>query len=92
LVPYVKVPEYEKHAASLRHYPNPASDFIFVDCGELQPKAIFVFDENGRELRRIACDNNIIAVSLMGLPSGTYFLKAVSSDGTTAVGRFMKVE
>lgn len=92
LVPYVKVPEYEKHIVSLHLYPNPASDFIFVDCGELQPEAIFVFDENGRQLRRIGCDNDIMAVSLVGFPAGTYLLKAVSSDGTTAVGRFVKAD
>ncbi|MCK9339374.1 MAG: T9SS type A sorting domain-containing protein [Bacteroidales bacterium] len=92
LVPYVKVPEYKKPTSSLHLYPNPASTFIFVDCGKLQPEAIFIFDENGRELRRVRCNNDTTVVNLMGLPAGTYFLKTVGSDGTSAVGKFVKVE
>jgi hypothetical protein len=92
LVPYVKVPEYQSPPLKLRIWPNPASSFISVDCGDMRPEIILLFDENGRELRRISCDNTLTVISLVGLPDGTYLLKAVSSDGTTAVGRFVKAE
>ena len=92
LVPYVKVPEYKSPSLKLRLWPNPASSFISVDCGDMQPKTILMFDENGKELRRISCNNNLAVISLVGFPAGTYLLKAVSSDGTTAVGRFVKAE
>ena len=92
LIPYVKVPEYKSPSSQLRIWPNPASGFISADCGDMLPKTILLFDENGRELRRISCNNNLTVISLVGLPAGTYLLKAVSSDGTTAIGRFVKVE
>ena len=92
LVPYVKVPEYQSPPLKLRIWPNPASSFISADCGDMRPETILLFDENGRELRRISCDNTLTVISLVGLPDGTYLLKAVSSDGTTAVGRFVKAE
>ena len=92
LIPYVKTPDYQKPTLKLRIWPNPASSFISVDCGDMQPKTILLFDENGRELRRISCNNTLTVISLVGLPAGTYLLKAVSSDGTTAIGRFVKAE
>ena len=92
LVPYVKIPDYQKPSSQLRIWPNPASGFISADCGDMLPNTILLFDVNGRELRRISCNNNLAVISLVGFPAGTYLLKAVSSDGTTAVGRFVKAE
>ena len=92
LVPYVKVPEYKSPSSQLRIWPNPASSFISADCGDMLSKTILLFDENGRELRRISCSNTLTVISLVGFPAGTYLLKAVSSDGATAIGRFVKVK
>jgi hypothetical protein len=62
-------------------YPNPAHDILRIDApGFFLFKSIELYDINGRSVRQF--DKDAMALNVGGLPSGTYFLKIETNDGS----------
>jgi len=77
----------------LRVYPNPTSDFIFVQ-GEQAIEAGHTFvltDALGREWAQAPLAAMISSIDLRGLPSGVYFYRIVAPSGLVRqAGKVMK--
>jgi len=71
-------------------YPNPASDFIQVILPKNLTATAFVYDINGREVRRQSIENtNQVKFEINGLSKGYYFVK-LQNGKTNYTGKFIK--
>ena len=72
----------EKSLVSIKIYPNPAANLIFLDYDmqQLEISQLELVDETGRRLRSFKSAERII--ELKGLPSGQYYLQIGLKDGT----------
>jgi Secretion system C-terminal sorting domain len=71
-------------------WPNPASDYINIDAGDLQmsgPSFITITDLNGRELIRVLFNNK---VDISSLKDGIYFLVINVNGSPAGYNRFIK--
>lgn len=80
---------------SMHIYPNPTSNSItlqFINHELVNGDIIQVFDMNGREIKSIqnTTSNNVFEVYLGSVPSGIYFLKAISNNQTFS-GKVIKL-
>lgn len=65
----------------LQIYPNPASDFIFINANNLYTE-ITIYDSNGLIVTRTFNDGNeTYSVDVSGFNSGIYIVKVTSDDG-----------
>ncbi|MCC5916236.1 MAG: T9SS type A sorting domain-containing protein [Cryomorphaceae bacterium] len=58
----------------LRMYPNPTSDWLYIDCQEI-PDEIGVFDFNGRPIKTNMTKDETIGIDMSQQPAGTYLLR-----------------
>ena len=77
--------------ASIRHntqphsigvYPNPTAEFIRLDMGNLKVLDVHVLDAQGKEV--LHCNPQDRQLHVGHLPSGTYVLRAQTSQGMTS--------
>ena len=66
-------------------YPNPASDYILINYGEVKVSSIKIIDITGRNVLTNSLKNQINKIYLNGLESGTYFLKFNSINGNHVI-------
>ena len=78
----------ENDAATMRLYPNPATDKLQVESAE-RIERYEVYDMKGALLRQGAVGSHAFGLDLEALPAGTYLLKTVS-EGNVTTRRFMK--
>ena len=70
--------------------PNPTSEQLTIDNGQLTMNTITIHDVLGRTILLIKDnDKRIIALNVSKLPSGVYFL-TVRSEKFTATKKFVK--
>lgn len=75
----------------IRVFPNPANDFIKIESKHMIKK-IEILDVNGKIVKLIS---NLTAepsdsISIQGLVSGNYFVKATFEDGSVATEKLIK--
>lgn len=63
--------------------PNPARDYVDVECGTVSSGAVTIRDAAGREVAQAKLRNSRTRISIRKLPVGTYFVTLVSSAGTS---------
>ena len=66
-------------------YPNPASDYIRINYGEVEVTSIKIIDITGRNVLTNSLNNKINKIYLNGLESGTYFMKFNSINGNHVI-------
>lgn len=69
--------------------PNPATDKLKVDNGQIHIKELYIYDVVGKEVKRFKGNNTKITVSVDDLCSGVYIVKALSENGI-AIKKFVK--
>jgi len=70
---------------SLRVYPNPAGDRLFLDAAAPM-KEVLLYDTQGR---RVAAFTQVLELDLSQVPTGLYQLLATDADGQVYVARFV---
>ena len=70
--------------------PNPASDFIDVDCSGNTVQSIELISVEGRSLGFVYPDRTTVRMPLSHLSSGIYVVKAMLKDGKIISARFVK--
>ncbi|MCB0680746.1 MAG: amidohydrolase family protein, partial [Saprospiraceae bacterium] len=75
----------------LRLFPNPASDFLTVECPGQQIRRIDLFASNGEWVWSVNGGNSAqVTFTPERLPSGSYFLRARLADGRARVRPFVR--
>lgn len=81
---------YYKNKNIMNIWPNPASDFINIESGDLQlygSSYITITDLNGRQLINVAYNNK---VDITSLHEGLYFIIINVNGAPVGYGRFIK--
>jgi hypothetical protein len=68
----------------IKAFPNPTSDIITLECGDISIQNIQIIDASGRviyQLNEVASDNNRVEIThLQSLSTGLYFIKVLSTE------------
>jgi hypothetical protein len=59
---------------SVKIYPNPASDFVNIDCGQTGSLQIQLFDLSGNKLKSLHSINGNTTINVKDLKPGSYFV------------------
>ena len=88
LIPF----ESNANEESLLLNPNPATDFIDVNCSAYQVKSLELISVDGRSLGFVYPDfnNPSVRLPLSHLGAGIYVVKAKMQSGKTISARFIK--
>ena len=76
-------------SSGVRLYPNPATDELTVDNGQIYMKELYIYDVVGKEVKHLKSSNTKITVSVGDLCPGVYMVKVLSEDGI-AMKKFVK--
>ncbi len=68
-------------------YPNPASDYVYLNVAALSPSMVWIYDRQGRLVDTKVLAGNVLNVK--DLPSGVYFVKVQTRDGVKT-SKFIK--
>ena len=60
-------------------YPQPATDRLYLDYGDLQLRSIQLLQLDGKALSGMLAPQR--SLSLVGVPAGVYLLKVVAESG-----------
>ncbi len=71
-------------------FPNPVSEMIYIKC-QLEMQEIGIFDIMGNQVETHITDDDDVSLNVGGLPSGTYVLQIMCSDGTRLTRKFVKI-
>lgn len=73
-------------------FPNPATEWVIVECEEYQDTEVLIYDAFGRELKRVYLSDSQLRVDISSFPQGVYqlTLKKVNGSVPLGVSRFMK--
>ena len=84
------VPMVEDIASKLYIYPNPASDVLHIDLPSSDFTHVSVLNMLGNVVREVTLQpgENSLDLSIAGIPSAVYVLRAVNKNGATAAARF----
>ncbi|RIV24876.1 T9SS C-terminal target domain-containing protein [Fibrisoma montanum] len=77
----------EDSALSWKHYPNPTSDVLHVDCRKA-PTEVFVADVTGKIVLRTVPTERRFTLNMVSFPTGIYFLK-INNGKTWESARFI---
>ncbi len=68
---------------TLNVYPNPASEKVYLNTGNLNNEIDFLFisDENGKILKKFNINSKIFTFATDDLPSGWYIINALNKEG-----------
>ncbi len=70
--PVLSVPELDNYTFQI--YPNPTSDYLFVDFKTSKPKTISLYSVNGKKLLSKSIETSEIKLDISHLNSGIYLL------------------
>ena len=93
----VIVDENEDTQGTLVLFPNPATDYSFARvsiANKIDPEIneIHVFSQNGEEVLSLTENSNVMRLDVSSLPSGLYFVKAVSIEGDVFSGKLQVIK
>ena len=77
---------------NVKIYPNPTTDELKIESGELKIENITIFDTYGRILKVESRKQNVereILINISELPTGAYFLQ-ITTDGGEVVRKVLK--
>jgi hypothetical protein len=74
---------------SIKIYPNPASNTLFVETNGNEVNSAIIIDYAGRVVAQYAITSNKLAINTSTLPSGTYILSLMNAIQNTTI-RFVK--
>jgi hypothetical protein len=69
-------------------YPNPTSDYLFIESGSNQLDKLEIWNMNGEKMSN---QNFINRIDLSDLSSGIYLLKVKDQSGKSHIKRFVKI-
>ncbi|MFN7777222.1 T9SS type A sorting domain-containing protein, partial [Flavobacterium sp.] len=75
--------------SKIKVYPNPTSDFLFIDTIEKQIQKIEFFDLQGRLIKTINENKDKYEIDISNLQSATYLVK-LSTETNSETIRFVK--
>lgn len=75
----------ETVTSEIRIYPNPSSDFIFIENPLKETLELEIMDITGAVLKRITIHERTNKISLFGLSSGNYIIKIKQRDSVTNI-------
>lgn len=73
-------------------FPNPASDEIQIDYGNMPVAAAYISNATGTVIREMLGDELVQKIGITHLPDGIYFLNCITVEGKKTVRRFVKVK
>jgi hypothetical protein len=76
-------------ALALSVYPNPASPTASVTIETAQPTSLRLYDRTGRLVREEPSAQRNRTLSLSGLATGLYLVRATAPDGTVATSKLL---
>ncbi len=84
----VKLPQ----SSALNIIQNPVQNMLQVQVNSGEPKTnyLVVYDCSGRRLKTANVSNGLQTIDISTLPSGTYILQLITSDGQICNERFVK--
>ncbi len=77
-------------SSSLKVYPNPVSEHLFVELNSEEIQAMFIRSIDGKTNRQIAITNSTMQINVADLTEGIYILQVVQKDGTLKNQKFIK--
>lgn len=77
-----------KFDQSVKVYPNPASTIFTIEASS-DIKSVQLYDIQGRQLQALSAEGQSRQIDVSALPSGIYFVKAATQNGT-AVQKVVK--
>jgi hypothetical protein len=89
--PYVGINHYVEDVASIKVWPNPTSNILYVESDSSPIECITIMDLNGRIIMKEKVGDNSFVVNAARLPAGLYLLETVCK-GARTVEKFVKVD
>jgi predicted outer membrane repeat protein len=78
-----------KTANTIKVYPNPATETIYISNAPIGTK-LTIYDLSGKIANQYSIHNNIEAISINSLPTGTYIMQFIQTSGQRASVQFIK--
>ena len=89
--PYVGINHYVEDVASIKVWPNPTSNILYVESDNSPIDCVTIMDLNGRIIMKEKVGDNSFVVNAARLPAGLYLLETVCK-GARTVEKFVKVD
>ena len=89
--PYVGINHYVEDVASIKVWPNPTSNILYVESDSSPIDCVTIMDLNGRIIMKEKVGDNSFVVNAARLPAGLYLLETVRK-GARTVEKFVKVD
>ena len=81
--------DHSTKPGSLSVFPNPSSDYIYIDAAE--SLIVSVFDMHGRKLMNQEVNASDVRLDMQALPGGTYLVKGINETGQEFIARVVKM-
>ena len=82
---------YDEDVASIKVWPNPTSNILYVESDNSPIDCVTIMDLNGRIIMKEKVGDNSFVVNAARLPAGLYLLETVCK-GARTVEKFVKVD
>lgn len=79
----------ESKRLSINVFPNPATDFVFVEAEDLEH--VVLIDASGKALSSVATEGCSVRLDMSHLPAGTYFISAKTRSTSSLVKSILKM-
>ena len=89
--PYVGIDHYVEDVASIKVWPNPTSNILYVESDSSLIDCVTIMDLNGRVIMKEKVGDNSFVMNAARLPAGLYLLETVCK-GVRTVEKFVKVD
>ena len=87
--PYVGINHYVEDVASIKVWPNPTSNILYVESDNSPIDCVTIMDLNGRIIMKEKVGDNSFVVNAARLPAGLYLLETVCK-GQVSIDKFVK--
>ena len=87
--PYVGINHYDEDVASIKVWPNPTSNILYVESDSSPIDCVTIMDLNGRIIMKEKVGDNSFVVNAARLPAGLYLLETVCK-GQVSIDKFVK--
>ncbi|MGG7440437.1 T9SS type A sorting domain-containing protein [Chryseobacterium arthrosphaerae] len=75
----------------IRIYPNPVSDYAYVEIGfDFKEADILLYDMSGRQLQSLKTKNNVTKINTQNLVQGAYLVTIKTDNNKTANAKLIK--
>lgn len=77
-------------ASTIQIYPNPFSESTTISLsGDISELSLSIFDELGREIKRIRVEKHLFAMDVNDLDNGVYFVHIVRGKNCSSIHKIM---